>query len=103
MYIDYIETPNDRLPLQAIVHAEGERFDSYEDAMVAIANEFSDFIEFLNDGVPVNLGNSYAWYEFKAFVNGYQYTFGFGPDDKNRLNVNDEVTLYAAPFNSLDE
>jgi len=102
VYVDYIETPNDNLPLVAIVHSEGERFDDYREAAVAVANEFSDFLDFLNEGAPVNLGNSYAWYEFAALVDGFQYTFGFGPDDMARLNRG-ECKLYAAPFNELDE
>lgn len=102
MYIEFTETPNDILPLVAIICAEGERFHTTEDAVVAVANEFPDFIDFLNEGAPVCLGNGYAWYEFTALVNGYQYTFGFGPDDMAHLNRG-ECKLYAAPFNEFSE
>lgn len=102
MYVEFIETPNDRLPAVAIVHAEGERFNATKHAAIAVANEFPDFIEFLNEGAPLYLGNGYAWYEFTALVNGYQYEFGFGPDDMAALNRG-KCKLYAAPFNEISE
>lgn len=101
MYIDY-ETDNE-FPIVAIVHGEGEHFDTVLDGVAAIANEFSDFIDFLNEGAPINFGNSYAWYELKVLVDGYQYTFGVGADDVACLNRGGEVKLYACRWNDLEE
>lgn len=103
MYIDCIEDQSVKFPLIAVVHSEGEHFDTTLDGVVAIANEFSDFIEFLNEGAPIYLGNSYAWYELKVLVDGYQYTFGVDADDVARLNRGGEAKLYACPWSDLEE
>lgn len=101
MYIDY-ET-DDGFPIVAVVHSEGEHFDTVLDGIVAIANEFSDFIEFCNEGAPINFSNSYAWYEFKALVDGYQCTFGVDANDVARLNRYGMTTLHACRWNDLEE
>lgn len=61
-----------------------------------------DFIELLNEGWPVYLGNSYARYEFVALADGFVYTYHFGPNELDELNEKGLVTLEPHMCNELE-
>ena len=87
-----------------VVHLEeGEKFDTLEDALCAVFHTVDDSIDVLNEGFPICLGNSYARYEFTAFVDGLVFTFSFGPSDYRELCNEGKTTLFHQFWNELSD
>ena len=85
---------NDGLAI-ATVHPEHESFSSFEEALVAVYNEFSDPITVID--MPVYYGNDYAVYEFVVLINGVQHIFDFGPKEYAELQQGVECEIYGEP------
>ena len=61
------------------------------------------FGDLLNEGFPVYLGNSYAQYEFTAYLDGMLWTFYFGPNELDELNRDGSVLLTPLGWNDIEE
>ena len=82
---------------------EGEHYDTILDALVCVFNCIPDSIEFINEGAECCLGNSYAQYEFTAFLDGLIYSFAFGPNEYYELRDNGTVELVPFGWNELED
>lgn len=80
-----------------------EGMASIEEMIVAIAYGDTDFLELLNEGAPVALGNSYAVYEFVALQDGAVFTYRLGQNELDALNENGRVKLEPLSWNELEE
>ena len=77
--------------------------DLGEEIISAVANSGSvDFLELVNEGCPVCLGNAYAVYEFLAYQQGVVYQYAVRPNESETLQVTGTVALQPFPYNDLD-
>lgn len=72
---------------------DDDRCEAFRDTLVNVYNSFSDPLEFCNEGAEVYLGNSYARYEFTALVDGFVYTYPFGPIEYDELRKEGKLEL----------
>jgi hypothetical protein len=77
-----------------IIELDHEYAESCEEVVAAIANSMVDFVELENEGYPVNLGNSYARYEFTALQDGIECEFAFGPIELDQLRRRNRIALH---------
>ena len=83
------------------IELEGGDAPSIQEVVVTIANGDVTFGELLNEGWPVHLGNSYAQYEFTAYINGDLREFAYGPIEHDELVLKGIVTLHPEPTYEL--
>lgn len=82
---------------------EDDHYDRYLDVLCDVFNSFSDPLEFINEGYEVYLGNDYACHEFTALVDGFVYTYQFGPIEHDELMAKRQVTLEPLRWNELSD
>lgn len=94
---------NDNSNGNVTVYLDDEHYERFIDALCDVFNSFSDPMEFVNEGFEIYLGNAYAQYEFTALVDGFVYTYCFGPNEYDELKANRQVTLEPLSWNELSD